>query len=134
MRIVILCLVILQVTAVEAVSNTRTGIIDLDQTRNLLAAGAAFIDNRPEHMYANGHIEGAVNLPFFQKNHPASRMTRENLLAAIGSKTVVVFYCSGAYRAYHAMMQASDWGMKAHLYWYKNGMKEWLALQLPVSK
>jgi hypothetical protein len=37
-------------------------------------------------------------------------MTRENLATAIGDKEIVVFYCTGMERAYHAIKQARTMG------------------------
>ncbi len=100
-------------------------VIDIEQTDQLLQNGAVFIDNRPEHKFALGHITGAVNLPFFVPGHPDNQMTRENLLETIGDRQVVVFYCSGMMRAYHALKQAEQWGVSAEMYWYRNGFHEW---------
>ena len=103
-------------------------IIDRKQTEHFLRSGAVFIDNRPEEKFVQGHIEGAVNLPFFVAGDPENKMTRENLLQAIGKNKVVVFYCTGHLRAYHAVKQARQWGVTAEMYWYKNGFEEWKTL------
>jgi len=100
-------------------------IIDIKQTEYFLKSGAVFIDNRPVHKFVLGHIKGAVNLPFFVKNDPSNKMTKENLAQAIGDKKVVVFYCTGMLRAYHAIKQAEEWGISAEMHWYKNGYEEW---------
>lgn len=100
-------------------------IIDIKQTEYFLKSGAVFIDNRPPHKFSLGHINGAINLPFFVKNDPSNQMTKENLAQAIGGKKVVVFYCTGRLRAYHAIKQAQEWGISAKMYWYKNGYEEW---------
>ena len=103
-------------------------IIDRIQTERFLQSGAVFIDNRLESKFSLGHIEGAVNLPFFVENDPTNKMTQENLTKAIGDKKVVVFYCTGRLRAYHALKQAEKWGISAEMYWYKNGYEEWKTL------
>jgi len=100
-------------------------IIDIVQAKKFLEDGAVFIDNRPERKFVKGHINNAVNLPFFMKGHPTNKMTKENLLKAINGKKVVVFYCSGHKRAFHAINQAKEWGIRAEMYWYKNGFEEW---------
>ena len=81
-------------------------IIDRVQADRFLQSGAVFIDNRPESKFSIGHIEGAINLPFFVENDRSNKMTRENLATAIGDKEIVVFYCTGHERAYHAIKQA----------------------------
>ncbi|SLM32264.1 Rhodanese domain protein [Desulfamplus magnetovallimortis] len=100
-------------------------IIDQSTTERLLRDGAVLIDNRPEHKFQSGHLKGAINLPYFKKDHPSNIMTKENLLEAMGDQTVVVFYCSGALRAYHALKQAKAWGIDAQMYWYKDGFDVW---------
>lgn len=100
-------------------------IIDRVQAERYLQCGAVFIDNRPEHKFALGHIRGAINLPYFVENDPSNQMTKENLSMAIGGKKTVVFYCTGMQRAYHALKQAKRWGIQANMYWYKNGYEEW---------
>ena len=103
-------------------------VIDRIQTKHFLQNGAVFIDNRPAYKFSLGHIEGAVNLPFFVANDPSNQMTRKNLLQAIGDNKVVVFYCTGMLRAYHAIKQAQQWGITVEMYWYKNGYEEWKML------
>ncbi len=109
----------------------HVNIIDIAQAEYFLRNGAVFIDNRPEHKFSRGHIKGAVNVPFFMANDPSNIMTRENLLQAVGDKEVVVFYCTGRQRAYHALKQARKWGVSAEMYWYRNGFTEW-ALRKPA--
>lgn len=109
-------------------AENRLLIIDSVQTKKLIKEGkegVVLIDNRPEHKFNKGHIKGAVNLPFFMKDHPTNKMTKENLLKAVNGKKIVVFYCSGYKRAYYAAKQAEEWGIKADIYWYKNGFEEW---------
>ena len=115
-------------TAFPGQAEEEVSIIDRRQTEHFLRSGAVIIDNRPEEKFARGHIEGAVNLPFFVAGDPENKMTRENLLQAIGKNKVVVFYCTGHLRAYHAVKQARQWGVTAEMYWYKNGFEEWKTL------
>lgn len=100
-------------------------IIDMPTTKSLLKQGAVFIDNRPEEKFFSGHIKGAVNLPYLKKNDSSNKMTKENLLKAIGNNENIVFYCSGQQRAYHALKQAKEWKIKGQMYWYKDGFEVW---------
>lgn len=124
----IFCVFSFSLFAIDDVS-----VIDIKKAKDLIEKGAVLIDNRPEHKYSDGHIKNAENLPFFIKNDPSNKMTKENLLKAIGNKKVVVFYCSGAKRAYHAIKQAEEWGIKAEMHWYKNGFEEWKSKGNPVE-
>lgn len=118
--------------AVHALENVK--IIDRAQTEQFLQKGAVFIDNRPEYKFSLGHIEGAINLPYFIANDPSNKMTKENLAQAIGDNDLVVFYCTGMERAYHALKQAEEWGITAEMYWYKNGFEEWKMFHPPHSE
>jgi|MTBAKSStandDraft_1061840.scaffolds.fasta_scaffold06204_3 rhodanese-related sulfurtransferase len=133
MRIITSCLGLFFFSALFGYADDDVKIIDIVQADYLLRSGAVFIDNRPEHKFALGHIQGAVNLPFFVANHPSNRMTRENLLQAIGDKEEVVFYCTGRERAYHALKQAKQWGILVEMYWYRNGFTEWKILRNQVA-
>jgi 3-mercaptopyruvate sulfurtransferase SseA len=128
MKKTLLCLGLALALATGASAGDGVAVISGDQTLYLLENGAAFIDNRPQHKFAQGHIPGAVNLPYFTPNHDTNRMTKENLTTALSGKGVAVFYCSGALRAYHAVRQAQEWGISIPLYWYKNGWAEWQML------
>lgn len=108
-------------------------IIDIVQAKKLLEEGAVFIDNRPEKKFVKGHIRGAVNLPFYKKGHETNVMTKENLEKAVNGAKTVVFYCTGNKRAFNGINQAKEWGIKAKLYWYKGGFREWKTKE-PFSK
>jgi rhodanese-related sulfurtransferase len=115
--------VMIAANVVHALENVK--IIARAQTEHLLQKGAVFIDNRPEYKFSLGHIEGAINLPYYIANDPSNKMTKDDLVQAIGKNKVVVFYCTGMQRAYHALKQAQHWGITAEMYWYKNGFEEW---------
>ncbi|MGM0596471.1 MAG: rhodanese-like domain-containing protein [Myxococcota bacterium] len=78
------------------------------------------IDNRPPHKFKQlGHLPGAVNLPWFKQGHPTNVMTKELLSKHARGKTIV-FYCTGAMRAWHAAKAALKWGVPPEkIYWYK---------------
>jgi rhodanese-related sulfurtransferase len=131
MRPMTSCLGLFFLSAVNRHAENDVNIIDIVRTDHFLQNDAVFIDNRPESKFSLGHINGAINLPFFIENDPSNKMTREDLTKAIGDKKVVVFYCTGRLRAYHALKQAEKWGISAKMYWYKNGYEEWTILKKP---
>jgi rhodanese-related sulfurtransferase len=113
MQRIILLFGLLLFAALPVHAEEAVKIIDRIQTEYFLQSGAVFIDNRPAAKFSRGHIEGAVNLPFFVADDPANIMTRKNLVQAIGDNKVVIFYCTGMMRAYHAVKQARQWGITA---------------------
>jgi rhodanese-related sulfurtransferase len=52
-------------------------------------------------------------------------MTREMLEPFQGKP--LIFYCSGALRAYHGANQAMEWGISPRIFWFKGGWLEWQA-------
>ena len=97
------CIGFVMITAGAVHAFANVTIIDRAQTEHFLQSDAVFIDNRPEYKFSLGHIEGAINLPYFIANDPSNKMTKENLAQAIGDNNLVVFYCTRMERAYHAL-------------------------------
>jgi len=93
------------------------------------------VDNRPEKMFNNGHIKGAVNLRYWELNSPENVMTKEKLLEIAKDKKIV-FHCTGQNRAYNATITAINvWKIdKNKIYWYKGGFTDWQNKKLPVAK
>lgn len=66
-------------------------VIALDQARRLFEEDAAvFVDARPESQYAQGHIPGALNLPWQE----VDRYFLETADRLQGPKTIIT-YCDG---------------------------------------
>ncbi len=107
-------------------------VIGIEEAEKMLKEGIPFIDNRPENLFKAGHLEGAVNLPFYVKGHPTNEMTKENLLEAIGDSDKVVFYCTGRFRGLNAFKKAQEWEIDKEMYWYKGGFTEWRAQNKPI--
>lgn len=123
MKILFFCTLIFFNMFVSAEDDVK--IIDTEKTYEFLKKGVVFIDNRPEFKFNQGHIKGAVNLPFFKLGDSSNKMNKKNLFKVVGKNKTVVFYCSGKKRAYHAVKQAEKWGLKAEIFWYKSGFEEW---------
>jgi rhodanese-related sulfurtransferase len=98
----------------------------VDQHR---AKDAVIIDARLPELYVQGHIPGAVNIPF------------ENLavylgkLSAISKDTMVVTYCDGgdcelSYDLAEYMIQHGY----QKVFEYQGGWADWIAAGLPVTK
>ncbi len=84
-----------------------------------------FIDNRPPAKFRQGHIPGAVNMPYFAPGAQENEMPKDELVALTKNKEVV-FYCTGYLRAYHAAKRAIELGVpQEQIFWYKGGFSEW---------
>jgi rhodanese-related sulfurtransferase len=100
--------------------------IDARQVYQMINSGdAIIIDNRHASLYENGHIPQALNMTYFKPDSPQNLMTRE-MLEPFQDKPLI-FYCSGALRAYHAAQKAIEWNISADIYWFKGGWPEWQA-------
>lgn len=96
-------------------------------TRLFFAKEVIFLDARDADAYAQGHIEGALSLPFF-----AFEETFPGLQAAL-EKTTVITYCDGEMcRLSHDLAdQMRARGLK-NVYVLANGWKRWTAANLPI--
>ncbi|NCC26286.1 MAG: rhodanese-like domain-containing protein [Deltaproteobacteria bacterium] len=113
--------------SVDRLDSAQVTILDTAESRALLGRDdVIFIDNRPSEKFeALGHIPGAFNLPYFVKGHPTNVMTRDLLAAAVGDK-IIVFYCTGNERAFHAAVAAMEWGFPPEkIFWYRGGFNAW---------
>lgn len=81
------------------------------------------IDVRPEHLYAEGHVPGATNIPL-----PTLMQNLDKLPAG---KTAIVVCVSGQTAAMGNVM-LNTLGIPAKS--LKGGMKAWTAANLPVAK
>jgi rhodanese-related sulfurtransferase len=90
---------------------------------------AVIIDTRLPGLYAQGHIPGAVNIPF--ENLDSYR----EKLAAIPKDTTVVTYCDGgdcelSYDLAEYMIQHGY----QKVFEYQGGWADWITAGLPVTK
>lgn len=102
--------------------------IDHAEARELLEAGAAFVDVRRTLQYKLGHIPGAIGLEL------TAAFTAESLAEHVGKDETVVFYCSDAkcYRSAQASAKAVTWGYSKVVY-FAGGWSTWLANGHPVE-
>jgi rhodanese-related sulfurtransferase len=103
--------------------------INLGEAVKMHEEGYVFIDNRSARGYGQGHIPGAVSLPF------KSGLTRENLQDAVSKNAPSVFYCDGegCYKSAHGVAKAITWGY-TNVYYFAGGMPAWKKEGLPVEK
>lgn len=114
---------------IKKAEQVEVNIVDMATVKEkyLGKEGVVFIDNRPKLKHEEeGRIEGSVNLPYFKKGHDTNIMTKELLLQHAKKSDIIIFYCSGMVRAYHASLAAIEWGYDPDkVFWYKGGWNEW---------
>ncbi len=103
--------------------------IKLDFAYKLFLDGVKFIDARSADEFSEGHIKGAVNIPFYGS---------ENYLDVINSlnkNEIIVTYCSGADCDISILSgdELFEMGYK-RVYIFIGGLEEWTKNNYPISK
>lgn len=114
-------------------------MVDAAQAKALADAGALMIDTRVAMEYAEGHIKGALSIPYKEKSAKAADFNKAEdsfpLAAKVADKnTKVVMYCNGpsCWKSYKAAKVAHDDGYKS-VYWFRTGYPAWKAAGHPVE-
>ena len=69
----------------------RTLLIPLDEAKaQFLNGSAVFVDVRPPELYQEGHIQGAINLPFAEFDQMIDK-----ILTDLPEEVLIVTYCDG---------------------------------------
>jgi rhodanese-related sulfurtransferase len=101
------------------------------------AAGAALIDTRVASEYAEGHIKGAINVPYREKSAKAvdfsASQDQFDLAKLPADKgAAVVIYCNGpeCWKSFKASSAAIKAGY-TNVLWYRAGFPDWKSKGLP---
>ena len=102
-------------------------VVDVTTAKVLHERNAMFIDVRDKHWFDEGHIPGAVNIPF-------SRFNDSNLAKVASKDQEVVFYCYGitCELSNKASNRALSWGYDK-VYYFMKGYPGWLDAGYPVE-
>ena len=98
--------------------------LDLATAKALFDQGVPFVDVRGPNRWAEGHIPGAVNLPF---------ISEADLSKLVSKDQEVVIYGSGSYHKPYAEAEAVLWGYKK-VYYFRDGIVGWEAAGYPIAK
>lgn len=88
------------------------------------------IDGRSEHAYRKGHILGAVNIPYIQRDYFFSK-----LLADVARETPIIVYCSGKNcntSVELAKFLSRKFGF-IHVQVFEGGWEEWVKGENPIQ-
>ena len=129
--------------AAQAVDNptslTGATVVSPEQAKDLQAKGAVVVDARSAAEYAEGHIKGAVSVPYKEKSDkkPDFDASKDSVdlakLPADKSKAIVT-YCNGhdCWKSYKLSVAAIKAGYKS-IYWLRDGLPGWKAKSYPVE-
>lgn len=110
-------------------SNTKSKykMVYVATAKDLHERDAVFVDLRVKNNFDQGHVPGAVNIPFYNFN--------DKSLAKVARKDQeVVFYCYGIYCEFSgiASNRALIWGYQK-VYYFMRGYPAWLDAGFPVE-
>jgi rhodanese-related sulfurtransferase len=106
-------------------------IVAADDVAKAQSSGVAIIDTRVASEYAEGHIKGAVNVPYREKSEKAANFDAAqdefNLAKLPADKAAaVVIYCNGpeCWKSFKASSAAIKGGY-TNVLWYREGFPNW---------
>lgn len=116
-----------------------TKLVTAEEVGKAQAAGAIVIDARVASEYADGHIKGAVNVPYREKSDKAVNFDASqdefNLAKLPTDKgAAIVMYCNGpdCWKSFKASTVALKAGY-TNILWYRGGFPDWKAKNLPIE-
>jgi len=114
-------------------------LITAEEAVKAIGSGAIPIDARVASEYAEGHIKGAINVPYRERSAKAvdfnASKDQFDLSKLPGKKeTFVVVYCNGpeCWKSYKAALVAIKGGY-SNVNWYRLGFPDWKSKGLPVD-
>lgn len=114
-------------------------VVDAARAKALLDGGAKMVDTRVAAEYADGHIAGALSIPYKEKSPKAADadLSQDSFdLAKLPAdkNTPLVMYCNGpeCWKSYKGAKVAAKAGWKK-VNWFRNGFPEWKAKGLPAE-
>lgn len=114
-----------------------TKLVSAEEVVKLQASGATVLDVRVASEYAEGHIKGAVSVPYREKSDKAvtfdASQDEFNLAKLPAAKdAAVVIYCNGpeCWKSFKASTLAVKGGY-TNIYWYREGFPNWKSKGLP---
>lgn len=114
-------------------------VINAQQAKELMDKGVPNYDTRVAHEYTEGHIKGAISLPY--KENSAKEVDFDVSLDAwdVGKlpkdkNAPMIFSCNGpeCWKSYKSARVAID-HKYARVYWFRGGYPEWKTAGFPVE-
>lgn len=125
--------------AVTPASLSGATVVTPEQARDLQARGAVIVDVRSAAEYAEGHIDGAINVPYKEKSAKAAdfdaALDSVDLAKLPADKgAAIVTYCNGpdCWKSYKGAIAAIKAGY-SKVNWLREGLPGWKAKGLPVK-
>ena len=114
-------------------------LITAEEAVKAIGSGAILIDARVASEYAEGHIKGAINVPYRERSAKAADFDASKDQFDLGKlpgnkEAFVVIYCNGpeCWKSYKAAVLAIKGGY-SNVNWYRVGFPDWKSRGLPVD-
>jgi ABC-type phosphate/phosphonate transport system substrate-binding protein len=113
-------------------------IVSAEEAAEMMQKGIALYDTRIEDEHREGHIKGALWLPYAEKSAKEvgfdSSADRFDVSRIAGKTTPVIFACNGpeCWKSYKSCVTALKAGY-TQVYWFRGGFPEWAAKGYPVE-
>lgn len=114
-------------------------VVNADKAKELMASGAKMVDTRVAAEYAEGHVKGAVSVPYKEKSkkspdYDAKEDSFDLSKLASDKSNAIIAYCNGAecWKSYKGANEAVKAGHKK-VYWFRDGFPAWKAKGYPTE-
>jgi rhodanese-related sulfurtransferase len=107
---------------------TQPIAIKLSRAYQLYKQGTIFIDSRSKEEYAEGHIKGSINIPFYESDK------YDDVLNRIDKNELLVTYCSGK-ECDTSILHGEELFDKGYkrVYIFHGGWDDWVDAGYPVE-
>jgi rhodanese-related sulfurtransferase len=116
-----------------------TKLVGAEDVAKAQGAGVVIIDTRVAAEYAEGHIKGAVSVPYREKSEKTPSFDAGQDEFNLGKlptdkKAAVVLYCNGpeCWKSFKASTAAVKAGY-TNILWYRLGFPDWKSKGMPVE-
>ncbi|MDO8890757.1 MAG: PhnD/SsuA/transferrin family substrate-binding protein [Sulfurimicrobium sp.] len=114
-------------------------VIEAKQASDLIAKGVLVVDVRNEAEYLEGHVKGALQIPYHEVSakevgFDASEDKFDLSKLPHDKNTAMLLYCDGTHcwKSYKSALMAVRDGYK-NIYWFRGGFPEWKAAGYPID-
>lgn len=114
-------------------------VVTAAEVQKLVAGGVPVYDVRAADIYGEGHIKGAINLPYREKSDKVPEFDAGKDDFALSKLPAdkaagIILYCDGVscWKSYKAASVAVKAGY-SNLNWYREGWPDWKAKGLPID-
>lgn len=114
-------------------------VVDAAKAKSLMDGGAKMVDTRVANEFAEGHIKGAISVPYKEKSaksadFDAAQDSFDLAKLPADKNAAIITQCNGAecWKSYKSASMLIKAGYKK-VYWFRGGLPEWKAKGLPTE-